>query len=1056
MEDIPPPYNNINPDVLDLLPPYLSTASLVNLCSVSRAYYNIFIPHLWGSPASHFVEVANESSRTTNGINFVHLQVSGSQNDMVYVALTRFKRILRKARLSTRQLCHTLHLPPALSEIYGGPNSTWLREVLDWLPALQSLCVSGLPFFDHESLLAVDHSRASSIPIDPNDSSFRRYPVKLLLAAKEPNVTWMGLSLLIPHLPDLVYLDLSYTTPARHVNVLQSLGALRDLQVLKLRGIGLRDNELEVLAKAIGLRVRLLDISENQLSDMAVRTLLQTCVWLPSMRTDMIQSPTNRYSRTQFESWPVGIPPPPDSLSLDTIRTIELDEALLNQLIHPLTGRLAFEDLPHAGITHLFISSNPRITVEGVRSLLDTVKLHVLDAGDIGTLALADLQSLVAQRYSDDVQGDGSSHYVRQQLAEDTRQMVRLTKQSLTSNARNIKGLINRSRSKSISTGNPRFDSASRDEHTDDRNEPFVMSGAEKLIPVLREKASKNLTHLRVDHSVATATLDIQKELKEKEKKVVNISELPGTLSLAAELDATNRQIQEAPGSRDYAAEMSSESAIFEMDATPAPPRAELPGDIIHFALSPPVGEAPHEPAVEIASPIRGEGAMAPEVVQPYRQESVKSMERDEELVLNATGSGIRPGSEISQDSDTTISPIDNPIIPTVATPAPLQIRKKTTNIESSYTKEIEALLSLRPKQPALKLHPSFLPNLRTLLLTNVPPTVPASSNLVDNLKSFIAACAAEARLATLKARTNYSLPPGRARQDAERQHAKTLFALNTIVLEIGVEPEQGSQRGWKHTRQRLNISKSSTGDMDSEALWSAAENDFSFFGEEGEESAECGIYDQEPSKYFPTIPFDEKIAVTSDEHLNRSNSISSPTTTNYSSQGSMFSPVTPNARSMPRMSSPRDLPLGRNRRTSGEVQRPSPTTLNQRVPPRSQPAEMPGSVPSTRVQKVGGAVQLQQRPQMLDVKSELAKWRRERKMAYEQALLGRTRNGSASGNGAATTARAADADVYVEGYWDGEIKVLHDNKQVVKGKLERTGNVDVYGNYFEGGYLYP
>ena len=39
----------------------------------------------------------------------------------------------------------------------------------------------------------------------------------------------------------------------------------------------------------------------------------------------------------------------------------------------------------------------------------------------------------------------------------------------------------------------------------------------------------------------------------------------------------------------------------------------------------------------------------------------------------------------------------------------------------------------------------------------------------------------------------------------------------------------------------------------------------------------------------------------------------------------------------------------------------------------------------------------------------------------------------------------------FVEGYWDGEVKVVRN--AAPKG---RSGVVDMYGNYFEKGYLYP
>jgi hypothetical protein len=39
----------------------------------------------------------------------------------------------------------------------------------------------------------------------------------------------------------------------------------------------------------------------------------------------------------------------------------------------------------------------------------------------------------------------------------------------------------------------------------------------------------------------------------------------------------------------------------------------------------------------------------------------------------------------------------------------------------------------------------------------------------------------------------------------------------------------------------------------------------------------------------------------------------------------------------------------------------------------------------------------------------------------------------------------------FVEGHWKGEVKIVRN--AAPKG---RTGVVDMYGNYFEKGYLYP
>ena len=90
----------------------------------------------------------------------------------------------------------------------------------------------------------------------------------------------------------------------------------------------------------------------------------------------------------------------------------------------------------------------------------------------------------------------------------------------------------------------------------------------------------------------------------------------------------------------------------------------------------------------------------------------------------------------------------------------------------------------------------------------------------------------------------------------------------------------------------------------------------------------------------------------------------------------------------------------------------------------------------------------------MLDVVAELAKWRRERKAAYEAELQNRARR--ASSTFVSLGSKLTETENYVDGYWSGEVKVVRNAKQASKGKMERQGNVDVYGNYFEGGYLYP
>lgn len=1032
-QDVPPSYaysTSLSP--LTLVAPYLESSALCACSLVSRHWHTLFIPHLWGDPASHF----------------------GIANDAVYVALTRFKKTLRKARLGVRELTHTLHLPPALSEIYGGPHPTWLRDVLIWLPNLQSLVVSGLPFFDHHSLLALRPAVIRRGSEEQHEYEQQYYgSLKLLLASNEPNTTSIGLSIALPRFPGLVYLDLSFTKSARDAGVLAALGGLPDLQALKLQSIGLRDSEAEVLANAIGIRVRLLDVRDNHLTDMAVRSLMQACFY-PVGRTDEGNGVGGLNSR-RVEDWPVGMAPGPDFFSLDTLRSEELDHELLKQLTSPLTGRLAFEDIPHRGLTHLYIAGNS-LSVEGLSSLLKSQRLHFLDGGSVDTVKVI-------------------------------------------------------SRSKSLVTASGYVDEVK-------------FPGAEKLVPVLVQAASRNLTYLRADHAVATGLFEpsatIEKKLSLKKARTTSsasnepvspIAEVAGDRTHASELPAQNTFAVELPAGN---------GPIYEMDASPPTPRAELQGDMIFFAVSPPVGQkpetaqSPSEPEKHL--PIRGDGAFAPEVdvdatyggkpppvmvngsATPVNGSSVAPHTHDvsDESSTNSTGrsilSPVSPMGEhgapyqpmnaaldapVQSRSDTTPTPTRQestsipPLPPRSPSPTPYSVRQA----------RIRYLLSLRP-QPDLtaakptSLHPSHLPNLRSLVLTSVPITVPASSSIISRLKAFISACAVESNLSHLLASTDYSLPPGRARHQAEKAAAKRLFALSAIVLEMAspsaADKSAQNNRSWHPGRQRASISKSSTGDHDSENLWSAAADDFSFFAEDGgEEEDECGIYTHEREKYYPSAPvFDDKILLTPEdaESAHGRDSPLSPT------MGGTLSPVHALGRNTSVWQSPRNLPMGRNRRLSNEAsgrssarssfeggQRPnlvpelpghiipSPALPARRIAPTSNPTIPRSNTNNTTTTSPPpqSPAPTQPEEQQLDLVTQLSAFRRERKAAYdtEMAKFRRFKAGI----------KPEDAEAlippFVEGYWSGEIRVVRNSAP--KG---RTGTVDIYGNWFEKGYLYP
>ena len=277
-----------------------------------------------------------------------------------------------------RQLTHTVHLPPAQSEIYDGPHAEWLRELLEQLPNLQSLVVSQLPFFDHSALLALRQSSSGE-----NSGNHQVFPLRLLVASQCSNTTSASLGEALLHWPNLVFLDLSDTLAARDHAVLSSFQYMTGLQDLKLRHVNLRDEDVDVLADAIGVRVRSLDVRNNRITDISVRKLLNTC-FRPPMNTqggqrNGVGSPWD----TAHEDWPSGIPRP-YSFLLDEFRGNDLDERFVKRLTKGMVSRLPSEDLPPSGLTHLYIADN-FITVEGVASLVKSGNLNVIDAGSVDT-----------------------------------------------------------------------------------------------------------------------------------------------------------------------------------------------------------------------------------------------------------------------------------------------------------------------------------------------------------------------------------------------------------------------------------------------------------------------------------------------------------------------------------------------------------------------------------------------------------------------------------------------------------------------------------------------
>ncbi|KAI4717554.1 hypothetical protein E4T48_06211 [Aureobasidium sp. EXF-10727] len=369
MEANPPSYGQATTvNAWDLVADYIPSSDLCSAALVCQQWHTTFAPHLWGNPASHFGDENDRVYDSTTTCDVIPSIISGLTHIRI-VALTRFIRTLPWARRGVRSLTHTLHLPPAHAEIYNGPHADWLREVLEGLPNLQSLIVRGLPFFDHAALNALRYTRLSG---DRNQIVPAQTPfgLRLLDASRCSNVTATGLQQALRRFDSLLYLDLSWTYPAKSPEVLRSLTQFRGLQVLKLRGVSLKDDDVLVLANAIKTRVRSLDLRNNQLTDRSVRILLQHCFTPPPRRDNdgRVMSPS--------------LLPYLGAEMLAIYRGVNFEAFLRNEFTDKFVGRLAIEDAPESGTTHIYLSDN-QLTVEGLSGLIRSGRLHVLDAGSL-------------------------------------------------------------------------------------------------------------------------------------------------------------------------------------------------------------------------------------------------------------------------------------------------------------------------------------------------------------------------------------------------------------------------------------------------------------------------------------------------------------------------------------------------------------------------------------------------------------------------------------------------------------------------------------------------
>ncbi|KAF9699231.1 hypothetical protein EKO04_002966 [Ascochyta lentis] len=719
MDDLLPSYESaMDQDPWTLIAPYLPSDDICSAALVCKRWHEIFTPHLWGSPASHF----------------------GVENDTVYVALTRFKRTLPYARSFVRGLTHTLQFPPAHAEIYGGPHSEWLRDCLERLPQLQCLMVNGLPFFDHAALLTLRHASPwwnANRPI-----AFPVFGLRLLDASGCTNATSTGLAEALPHFPDLVSLDLSRTPAARSEVVLSKLKYLRNLRVLNLEGLGLRDAEFSIIAPSIGTRVRSLNTSDNHLTDASARLLLDHCLKETAIPVHVTRSPLPPVEHGQLGG------------DLDAHESEDLVSHLRQRLTKGFVGSLAIEEGRDIGITHLYLSRNS-VTVEGVSGLLRSKRLRVLDVGLLPAVLMRPLQP---------------SH--------------------------------------------------------DGGEDSMDLPGVAKMTPILSEFAASKMKYLRINYQIVTE--DAPADALPSPR-----AELSGDLGLYAPSNAHELEaVQQQPPVPELS---STDNGVFELPGSPAF-ASELPGSLPSEALltRPETGNLTQTPSIKVSSEPREVKRGAAYAPEPVFVDSPMS-----------PVSPLLPGSASRRPLSTGDSSPDHlaALSPIISSSVLTGFSGRSSRHNSiHFVEDRRARLQLRQSQEN-RLHPGMLPNVHTLVLTDVP-TSTTDRRVVHRLVQYIKDAAEEASIAKQRARHTYMLPPGRSRNVAEREYARSLFALKRIVFEMA--PPQVAHKKIS-TSWRAYPTKSSTEDADSEAFWEAATHDFSFFDDE-----ECGVPTRESGCGLP------------------------------------------------------------------------------------------------------------------------------------------------------------------------------------------------------------
>ena len=293
----------------------------------------------------------------TSTVRVLDLSESLVSADRSQGAFCKFRECIDVATPMARHQVHTLDLKcvkPSLAFL-SSEQASWLRKLLDSLPSLRALLIHHNPSVNHEVFTSI--LATSATPLD-TERTQNTWHLRLLSMTEMVNVSPDDLAAALLCFPHLMYLDLSFSRVASNPRVIEQLRCARfilTLKILKLRGIGLRNDGLERIANVAGTGLWSLDVRQNNLTDTSARVLSNHCFLPPEYVTPP------RYSTTTIE---------------DTSDCAQDDQEAC------VLRRMA-DCKRDSGLTHLYISDND-ISAAGIVDLVRASRLLVLDCGGRG------------------------------------------------------------------------------------------------------------------------------------------------------------------------------------------------------------------------------------------------------------------------------------------------------------------------------------------------------------------------------------------------------------------------------------------------------------------------------------------------------------------------------------------------------------------------------------------------------------------------------------------------------------------------------------------------